>query len=99
MAFDEYLPKYSESRCISIMMKLLKKNAPHIKWIVSYADGTQCGDGAIYRASGFNLVDIKKNSTMWQMQNGEVWHSNILNPGYNTGEKEKKRSNWEKRDI
>ena len=60
MAFDDYLPANSESRCISIMMKLLKKQAPHIEWVVSYADGAQCGDGSIYRASGFYLVDIKK---------------------------------------
>jgi hypothetical protein len=65
MAFDEYLPKYSESRCISISIKLLKKNAPHIKWILSYADGCQCGDGTIYRASGFKLVGIKENKTMY----------------------------------
>ena len=36
MAFDEYLPKYSESRCIAITVKLIKKNAPHIKWILSF---------------------------------------------------------------
>ena len=34
MAFDDYLPKYSESRCFSIAVKLIKKNAPHIKWIL-----------------------------------------------------------------
>ena len=50
MAFDNILPKNSESRCISISIKLIKKYAPHIKWILSYADGTQCGDGTIYRA-------------------------------------------------
>lgn len=64
MAFDDYLPKYSESRCISIAMKLIKKNAPHIKWVISFADGTQCGDGTIYRASGFKLVGIVKNTTL-----------------------------------
>jgi hypothetical protein len=62
MAFDEALPKNSESRCISISIKLIKKNAPHIKWILSFADGTQCGDGTIYRASGFILSGIKKNT-------------------------------------
>ena len=45
MAFDDYLPKYSESRCIAISIRLIKKNAPQIKWIISFADGTQCGDG------------------------------------------------------
>jgi hypothetical protein len=64
MAFDDFLPKYSESRCISIAMKLIKKNAPHIKWVISFADGTQCGDGTIYRASGFKLVGIAENTAL-----------------------------------
>ena len=61
MAFDDYLPRNSESRCISITLKLIKKQAPHVKWILSYSDGTQCGDGTIYRASGFVLTGIKTN--------------------------------------
>jgi hypothetical protein len=64
MAFDDYLPKYSESRCIAISIKLIKKNAPQIKWIISFADGTQCGDGTIYRASGFKLVGIVDNTAL-----------------------------------
>ena len=72
MAFDDYLPKYSESRCIAISIKLIKKNAPHIKWILSFSDGTQCGDGTIYRASGFYLTQINKNSTIYKLANGEV---------------------------
>jgi hypothetical protein len=72
MAFDDYLPKYSESRCIAISIKLLKKNAPQIKWILSYSDATQCGDGTIYRASGFKLTQINKNSTIYKLANGEI---------------------------
>jgi hypothetical protein len=64
MAFDDYLPKYSESRCIAITIKLIKKNAPQIKWVISFADGTQCGDGTIYRASGFKLVGIVNNTAL-----------------------------------
>jgi len=72
MAFDDYLPKNSESRCISISIKLIKKNAPQIKWILSYSDATQCGDGTIYRASGFNLTQINKNSTIYKLATGEI---------------------------
>ena len=82
MAFDDYLPKYSESRCIAISIRLIKKNAPHIKWIISFADGTQCGDGTIYRASGFKLVGLKKNTSMWEnvvtnekMQDMQFYHT------------------------
>lgn len=73
MAFDDYLPKYSESRCIAISIKLIKKNAPQIKWIISFADGTQCGDGTIYRASGFKLVGLAKNAGICKL-NGKIVH-------------------------
>ena len=71
MAFDEHLPKYSESRCIAIAIKLIKKNAPHIKWILSFSDGVQCGDGVIYRASGFYLTGIKQSTQIIEMPWGE----------------------------
>jgi len=71
MAFDDYLPKNSESRCISISFKLIKKNASHIKWILSYSDAVQCGDGTIYRASGFYLTNVGKNSTIYELKDGK----------------------------
>jgi len=75
MAFDDYLPKYSESRCIAISIRLIKKNAPQIKWIISFADGTQCGDGTIYRASGFKLVGIVDNTALrMNPKTGEAMH-------------------------
>lgn len=54
-------------------MRLIKKHYPHIEWIVSYADGSQCGDGTIYRASGFVLTGIKKNTSMLRFPDGEVY--------------------------
>ena len=71
MAFDDYLPKFSESRCFSIAIKLIKKNAPHIKWILSFSDSVQCGDGTIYRASGFSLTSIKKSTQIIETPSGE----------------------------
>lgn len=71
MAFDDYLPKNSESYCISKAIMLIKKNAPHIKWIISFADGCQCGDGTIYRASNFLLTGITKNKTIMEFPTGE----------------------------
>lgn len=72
MAFNDYLPRNSESRCISIAIKLIKKNAPQIKWLLSYSDATQCGDGTIYRASGFKLTQINKNGTIYKLANGDI---------------------------
>lgn len=67
MAFSDWLPRNSESRAISVAMRIIRKNYPHIEWIVSFADGTQCGDGTIYRASGFLLTSIKVNSELWEI--------------------------------
>lgn len=72
MAFSDVLPKNSESRAISISLNLIKKNYQHIKWVLSFADGTQCGDGTIYRASGFMLTQIKKNTSIIRLPNGEI---------------------------
>ena len=71
MAFDDCLPRNSESYCIGKALRLLKKNAPHLKWVISFADGCSCGDGTIYRASNFVLTQIKKNSTMWINDKGD----------------------------
>lgn len=82
LAFSDRLPRNSESRAISVAMKLLRKNAPHIEWVLSYADGTQCGDGTIYRASGFHLLKITPNKSMWRMPDGEVICKIVLEPGF-----------------
>ena len=78
MAFDDYLPRNSESRCISQSLKLIKKNAPQIKWVISFADGCSCGDGTIYRASNFVLTAIKPNYNLVQLPNGEKIHKMTL---------------------
>lgn len=70
MAFDDVLPRNSESRCISLAMRALKRHAPQVKWVVSFADGCSCGDGTIYRASNFILTGITKNSTIYVMPDG-----------------------------
>lgn len=89
MAFDDILPKNSESRCIAISIKLIKKSAPHIKWILSFADGTQCGDGTIYRASGFYLTSIKKNDQLWAAPSGDVFSRLSLTDGKSKNQQKK----------
>lgn len=78
MAFSDVLPRNSESRAISQSMKLIKRNAPHIKWILSFADGTMCGDGTIYRASNFILTAIKENQNIARLPNGREIHKMTL---------------------
>jgi hypothetical protein len=72
MAFADWLPRNGESRCLAMAMKFIRKNYNWVQWIVSFADGCQCGDGTIYRASGFELTNIVVNKTMWRLPSGEV---------------------------
>lgn len=88
MAFDEYLPRNSESYCIAKTLKLIKKNAPQIKWVISFADGCSCGDGTIYRASNFVLTDIKPNKNLVLLPNGEKIHKMTLESNPNQPRKE-----------
>lgn len=88
MAFDDVLPRNSESRAISKSIKLIKKNAPHIKWIISFADACQCGDGTIYRASNFVLTGIKKNTTLKLDEDGNVY-SDLTFSAHKPNEKER----------
>jgi len=81
MAFDDYLPKNSESRCIAISIRLIKKHTPQIKWIISFADATQCGDGTIYRASGFLLTSVKKNKQILRMPDGTITSNMTITKG------------------
>ena len=61
LAFADWLPRNGESRCIAFALRAIRKQYPHIKWVISFADATQCGDGTIYRAAGFLLTNIKPN--------------------------------------
>jgi len=81
MAFSDRLPRNSESRCMAVAFRLIKKHYPHIEWILSFSDGTQCGDGTIYRASGFVLTSIKKNGQIWESPNGERYSRTSLTDG------------------
>jgi hypothetical protein len=81
MAFSEALPRNSESRSLAVAFRLIRKQYPHIKWVVSFADGAQCGDGTIYRASGFVLTGIKKNTQMWAAPSGETFARMSLTDG------------------
>lgn len=81
MAFADWLPRNGESRCLGYAMRWIKRTYPHIKWVVSFADGTQCGDGTIYRASGFVLTGITRNCSMLELPDGKVVASMTFTKG------------------
>lgn len=81
MAFSDKLPRNSESRAIAVAMRMFRTLAPHILWVVSFADGAQCGDGTIYRASGFALTGLRKNTSIWEAPSGETFSRVSLTDG------------------
>lgn len=72
MAFSDALPRNSESRALGVALRMIRAKAPHVDWVLSYADATRCGDGSIYRAAGFLLTGIKKNTSLWTAPDGQV---------------------------
>jgi hypothetical protein len=87
MAFSEVLPRNSESRALGVAMRMLRKHYPFLKWVVSFADATQCGDGTIYRASGFVLTGLRKNKAIWVGPDGKKVARMTLEKGGHTAAK------------
>jgi len=81
MAFADWLPRNSESRALGVAFRIIRKHYPHIEWVVSFADATQCGDGTIYRASGFVLTSIRRSLNLVRLPSGEVIHKMTLESG------------------
>lgn len=88
MAFGDLLPRNSESRALAVAFRLIRKNYPHIKWVVSFADGAQCGDGTIYRAAGFVLTSIKRNDQIWESPSGPRFSRTSLTDGRSKGQQQ-----------
>lgn len=81
LALADWLPCNGESRAIGYAMRWLRKTYPWLKWVISFADATQCGDGTIYRASGFVLTGIKKNDQIWEAPTGAIFSRTSLTDG------------------
>lgn len=84
LAFSDELPRNSESRALAVAMRLIRHHYPHVRWVLSYADATQCGDGTIYRAAGFVLTGIKPNSSMWRLPDGTVHAKIVFEPSFSS---------------
>ncbi len=78
MAFGAALPRNSESRALGVVFRIIRKRYPQIQWVLSFADGTQCGDGTIYRAAGFVLTAIKRSDNLARLPSGVVIHKMTL---------------------
>jgi len=82
LALVDDTPRNTESRALAVAMRIIRREYPHIGWVVSFADATQCGDGTIYRAAGFVLTGLKKNTQVWEAPNGEIFDGIVQRPGH-----------------
>lgn len=73
MVLENDVPRNAESRVIAAACRLLRRHAPHVKWVLSFADAGQCGDGTIYRAAGFQLTGIRWTEFL-RMPSGRMVH-------------------------
>lgn len=81
MAFSDALPRNSESRALGIALRMLRRNCPQLQWVITFADGTQCGDGTIYRAAGFVLTRINPNKQIYRLDDGRILSKMTMTTG------------------
>lgn len=73
MWLSDELPKFSETRIISLLLSYLKQVHKRIKFVITYADGSVGNYGTIYKAS--NAIGIGKISVdFYLLPDGERIH-------------------------
>lgn len=72
----------STSKALAISLKLLKKNNPHLKLIVSYADSEQGHSGIIYQATNWIFTGDSTDTNI--VINGKRMHRRSIGSKYGT---------------
>jgi len=96
---EDVTPKNTETWFISKCLKLLKKDRPKTKIVVSFADNTEGHEGVIYKASNFVCTGKTGSAWFYRDQEGRLRHPRQC--GVNIKEKEAKERGWvrEKREA
>ena len=66
------------SRILSIAVKLLRKQSPGLKLLVSYADPRQGHHGGIYQAAGWLYVGLSEAKPKWRHPDGRTFHDRSI---------------------
>jgi len=88
----EDLPHNSESKVMGLMFQWLRVNQPHIKWVVTFANGAAGHVGIQYQASNWIYTGYNKVGGFWVTKEGKMIHSLTL---YSKGFKDVKRETLE----
>ena len=68
LAIANDAPKNTASRMIAIMTRLIRRERPETKRLISYQD-TEVHDGTIYRAAGWTPCVQSSSARIWNMPN------------------------------
>jgi hypothetical protein len=83
LVFLDNVGKNAESRIIGYTLRWLRKNAPQVEIIVSYADPRYGHVGTIYKASNFKYVGLSgKDTGFLDPETNRVYHSRALRTKY-----------------
>ena len=74
---DDLMGHNAESKILSLMMALIKKHAPQIKVVWTYAGGCKNDCGIVYQSSGFMFLGSEKCNDFYLTKDGE--YKNIIN--------------------
>ena len=85
-------PKNTESYFISRCLKLLKKDRPQTKAVISFSDTTIGHNGIIYQASNFWFIGKTSPATFYVDESGRLRHPR--QNGNNITSKEAKQRGW-----
>lgn len=67
-------PRNAESWFISRCLKLLKKDKPNIKAVLSFADSTEGHEGTIYKATNAYFIGTTGRATFYRDATGRLRH-------------------------
>jgi hypothetical protein len=71
------------SRIVTIAVRLLRKQAPGVRLVVSYADPLHGHHGGIYQAMNWVYLGTSQPAPVYIDANGREWHSRMISPtGY-----------------
>ncbi len=73
MWLSDKCPKFSETITLSCLARYLKQKYPHIKYLLTYADGTVGNTRTIYRAGNYTFIGSVKGD-FYILPDGERVH-------------------------
>ena len=68
------------TRIIKVAMNFLRRGAPGIRIVVSYADPQQGHYGGIYQAGNWTYLGASRGHNVWRRRNGKIAHGRRVSP-------------------